>query len=130
MPDPAASAPNDPAFVLTPSRGFRDWLDGIGGSLAFTTYQAGKVFLIGLKPEGRLSIFERSFPRAMGLGVTPDSRSFYLATQYQLYRFDSILPQDQKQGIHDAVYAPHQSWITGDLDIHDVASARMAVRSS
>ena len=121
MPDPVASAPNDPAFVLTPSRGFPDWLDGIGGSLAFTTYQAEKVFLIGLKPDGRLSIFEHSFPRAMGLGVTPDSRSFYLATQYQLYRFDSSLPRDQKQGIHDAVYAPHQSWITGDLDIHDVA---------
>ncbi len=108
-------------FALSASRGFPAWLNSIGASIAFTTYQAGKVFFIGLKPDGRLLIFERSFPRSMGLGVSPDGRALYLATQYQLYRFDNILPQGERQGIYDAVYAPHQSWITGDIDIHDLA---------
>lgn len=108
-------------FALTSSRGFSAWLSGVGGSVAFTTYQAGKIFLIGLRPDGRLSIFERSFPRAMGLAVSGNGRALYLATQYQVYRFDNILPQGDRQGIHDAVFAPHQSWITGDIDIHDVA---------
>ena len=35
--------------------------------LACTTYQAGKLFLLGLQPDGRLALFERSFNRAMGL---------------------------------------------------------------
>ena len=37
-------------------------------SLAFTTYQTGKLFLLGLQPDGRLALFERTFDRAMGLG--------------------------------------------------------------
>ena len=40
-------------FALTSSRGFNEWLAASGGSLAFTTYQAGKLFLIGLKPDGK-----------------------------------------------------------------------------
>ena len=48
---------------------FNDWLNENYLSLAFTTYQAGKIFLIGLQPNGRLSVFERTFDRCMGLWV-------------------------------------------------------------
>lgn len=109
-----------PAFALTTSRGFTGWLAATGGSLAFTTYQGGKVFFLGVKPDGRLGVFERSFPRCMGLAVSPDARTFLMATQVQLYRFDNVLPVGQRQGDFDAVYAPHQTWITGDIDIHDI----------
>ena len=109
-----------PAFTLTSSRGFASWLAEIVGSLAFTTYQGGKVFFLGTDPGGGLSVFERSYPRCMGLGISQDSRTIYLATQVQLYRFDNIIPKGGMQGQFDAVYAPHQTWITGDLDIHDV----------
>ena len=34
-------------FALTTSRGFESWLHRSGGALAFTTYQAGKLFLLG-----------------------------------------------------------------------------------
>lgn len=114
------TTPPPPAFDLTHSRGFINWLAGSGGSLAFTTYQAGKVFFLGIKPDGRLSVFERSFPRCMGLGVSDDGRTMLLATQAQLYRFDNILPEGARQDGYDAVYAPKQTWITGDIDIHDV----------
>ena len=107
-------------FALTTSRGFNKWLADIGGSLAFTTYQAGKVFFLGLKPDGNLSVFERTFPRSMGMGLSGDGRSLLLATQSQIYRFDNILSPGAKQGVYDAAFAPHQSWITGDLDIHDI----------
>lgn len=116
-----------PAFALTTSRGFPRWLAGTGGSLAFTTYQAGKLFFLGTRADGSLSIFERSFPRAMGLAVSKDetgskkAKTLYLATHFQVFRFDDILPDGTRQGDHDAVYAPHQSWITGDVDIHDMA---------
>lgn len=109
-----------PVFTLTTSRGFIGWLASTGGSLAFTTYQGGKVFFLGVKPDGKLAVFERSFPRCMGLAVTPDARTLLMATQVQLYRFDNILPEGGRQGDFDAVYAPHQTWITGDIDIHDV----------
>lgn len=108
-----------PSFSITTSRGFTKWLAALGGSLAFTTYQAGKLFFLGVKPDGNLSVFERSFPRAMGLAVTADARRLYLATQVQLYRFDKLDNSD-KMSDYDATFAPHQTWITGDIDIHDV----------
>jgi len=40
-------------FALTTSRGFTTRLSR-GGSVAFTTYQAGKVFSLGLNPDSKL----------------------------------------------------------------------------
>jgi uncharacterized protein (TIGR03032 family) len=121
-PPPAAAALEE-KFALTSSRHFPDWLARAGASLAFTTYQAGKLFLIGLKAGSRLAVFERTFARCMGLGVSPDARSLMLATQYQLLRFDNVVPRGGAQGEHDAVFSPHVAWITGDVDAHDVVIA-------
>jgi uncharacterized protein (TIGR03032 family) len=109
-------------FELTCSHQFPQWLADMGVSISFTTYQAGKVFLLGLKPDGRLSVFERTFPRGMGIAVSADGRTLALATQFQIHRFDNLLPAGQAspEG-YDAVYAPHAGWVTGDLDAHDVA---------
>lgn len=108
-------------FALTSSRHFPAWLAETGGSLAFTTYQAGKLFLLGVKADGRLSVFERTFPRSMGLAVSENGRSLLLATQFQLHRFDNVLPPGEANAEgFDAVYAPHAAWVTGDLDAHDV----------
>jgi uncharacterized protein (TIGR03032 family) len=92
----------------------------VSGSLSFTTYQGNKVFFLGLKPDGTLSVSERSFPRSMGLAVSDDVRTIYLATQVQIYRFDNLLPPGGVEGETDAIFAPHQTWITGDIDIHDI----------
>jgi len=108
---------------MAPSRMFADWLASTGSSLAFTTYQAGKVFLIGTnKEEGRLSVFERSFPRSMGFGVdgTDGSRALWLSSLYQLWRFENFLDPGQTQDGYDAVYVPIEGRTTGDIDIHDI----------
>jgi len=99
-------------------------MSAVSGSLAFTTYQGDKVFLLGLKPDGTLAVSERSFPRPMGLAVSPDARSLYLATNVQLYRFDNLLASGSLEGENDAVFAPHQTWITGDIDIHDIGMTK------
>ena len=56
----------------------------------------------------------------MGLGVSDNAQSMIMATENRIYRFDNILSQGQRAGNYDALYVPHISWITGDLDIHDV----------
>ena len=108
-------------FSLRSSHGFPEWLAARGGAVVFTTYQAGKVFFIGLQPDGRLSVFERTFPRCMGMAVSADSRQIYLASEIQIYRLDNVLGPNETSGIYDALYVPRLSWITGKLDIHDVA---------
>ena len=116
----ATGAPQE-KFALSTSRHFSAWLVRMGVSLAFTTYQAGKVFFIGTKPDGRMAVFERTLARCMGLGVSADARTLMLATHYQIYRFDNVVAEGGAQGEHDAVYAPHAAWITGDVDAHDIA---------
>jgi uncharacterized protein (TIGR03032 family) len=117
-----ASQNETPALSLTCSRSCPSWLEGLGAGLAFTTYQAGKLFLVGLKEDRSLAIFERTFPRCMGLAVSGDGRSLALATEFQILRFDNVLPPGEEDGSgHDSVFAPHAGWITGDVDAHDVA---------
>ena len=64
---PVDTSAGRPAFELLASRQFTGWLAEQRLSLAFTTYQTGKLFLIGLQPDGRLSVFERTFNRCLGL---------------------------------------------------------------
>ena len=115
-PDVAAGEPD---FELTTSRQFPEWLAEQRTSLAFTTYQAGKLFLIGLQPDGRLSIFERTLNRCMGMTAAGDS--LYVSTLYQLWRFENVLQGGQASAGYDRVYVPQVGYITGDLDIHDIA---------
>jgi len=119
--EPLADGAAQPKLELRPSRTFPAWLAASGASIGFTTYQAGKIFLIGVNPEtGRLSIFERSFHRCMGLGVGPAGRTLWLATLYQLWRFENFLEPGQTRDGYDAVFVPVEGRTTGDVDIHDV----------
>lgn len=108
-------------FALTTSRHFPAWLASTGSSLAFSTYQAGKLFLLGTKADGKLSVFERTLARCMGLGVSADARSLLVASEYQIVRFDNVMAGSpaMDNGV-DAHFAPHQTWITGDVDVHDI----------
>jgi uncharacterized protein (TIGR03032 family) len=58
----------------------------------------------------------------MGMAVSADAQTLLLATHYQLFRFDNILPKGvASPDGSEALYVPRLSWITGDLDAHDVA---------
>lgn len=117
MDDAVNDAP-EPRLDISGARLFASWLRQHDASLAFTTYQAGKLFLIGLKPDGALSVFERTFDRAMGLAVAPGR--IFMGSLYQLWRLDDFLaPGETHQG-HDALFVPTVGHTTGDIDIHDV----------
>jgi len=108
-----------PRFEAMASRQFTSWLAEQRVSLAFTTYQTGKLFLIGLKPDGRLSVFERTFNRCLGLWG--DAQTLWMTSLYQLWRFENALDAGQMANGYDRVYVPQVGYVTGDLDIHDVA---------
>jgi len=114
-----ASPTTQPGFELTASVHFPAWIGDLGSSIVFTTYQTGKLFFIGLQPNGRLSIFERTLERVMGLHAT--ASSLYLSTLYQVWRFENALGPGETFNGYDAVYTPRVSHVTGELDIHDIA---------
>ena len=113
------SGARNAGLKLTGSRLFASWLAERRASLAFTTYQAGKLFFIGLGDDGRLSIFERSFARCMGLGLSPTD-ALWMASLYQLWRFENFLDAGDTRNGYDAVYTPVAGHTTGDIDIHDI----------
>ena len=112
--DPTAA----PKFEITPSRQFCDWMAEQQLSLAFTTYQAGKLFLLGRNAQGRLSVFERTFNRCMGLAG--DGRTLWMSTLYQMWRLENALAPGQIADGYDRFYIPRTAYTTGDLDIHDI----------
>jgi len=114
-----AQQPAKPTFDLTTSRQFGSWLAEQKASIAFTTYQAGKVFFIGLQPNGRLSIFERTLARCMGM--VAHGNSLYISTLYQIWRFENVLTPGERRDGYDRLYVPKVSHVTGDLDVHDLA---------
>ena len=109
-----------PQLEIMGSRQFPNWLGEMGVSLAFTTYQAGKLFFVGLQPNGRLSIFERTFNRCMGLHAS--ANSLWMSSLYQLWRFENALQPGQAHNGYDRVYVPQVGYTTGDIDVHDIAT--------
>jgi len=101
------------------SRQFVNWLAEQNTSLSFTTYQAGKLFFLGINEQGKLSVFERTLNRCMGLWS--DAQTLYVSTLYQLWRFENALQPGETADGYDRVFVPQMSYVTGDLDIHDIA---------
>ncbi len=81
LPQPA------PWVELGGSQHLLDWMAEAQLSLAFTTYQTGKVFLVGRKTNEAISVFERTFNHCMGLWVSPDAQVMWLRSKFQIWRF-------------------------------------------
>jgi uncharacterized protein (TIGR03032 family) len=110
---------NEPPLELSASRLFTSWLAQQRIALAFTTYQAGKLFLIGLGEAGRISGFERTFARCMGLWS--DGQTIWISSLYQIWRLENTYTKGEVQDGYDRLYVPQLSYVTGDIDVHDLS---------
>jgi len=118
----AKAEKKQPPLDVTCSRQFTHWLAEQHASIAFTTYQAAKLFLVGLQPNGKLSMHKRTMPRCMGM--TAHGNSLYVSSLYQLWRFENNVAQGDAQDGFDRVYVPQVGYVTGDIDMHDMAVDR------
>ena len=105
------------------SDGFPLWLSQAKGTIVLTTYQAGKVAMIGWDGQ-QVTLLFRDFEKPMGLD-TLDSRML-LATRHQVIELANapLLAHEYLEGQpgrYDALYLPRVSYYTGDLNVHDVA---------
>jgi len=101
------------------SRGLAGWLAQHKLSLAITSYQSGRIYLVGSDKQGRVSFFERIFERAMG--VVGNAHRIYLGGLYQLWRFENVLRSNEViHGQFDKCYVPRNAQTIGDLDIHEL----------
>jgi uncharacterized protein (TIGR03032 family) len=115
---PASPAPAEPWLEVYSSRDFPSWLATHNVSLAFSTYQAGKIFLLGRNANEQLAVFERTFNRCMGLCAS--EQGLWLSSLYQLWHFENVLRPGQIHEGHDRLLVPRVGYTTGDLDVHDL----------
>jgi uncharacterized protein (TIGR03032 family) len=94
-----------------------------GGSLAVSTYQAGKVAMLGHNGQ-QVTLLMREFDKPLGL-VAAGGR-LVLATRYDIWVFanaPALAPEfaEDQPGRYDALYLPRATYHTNDLHTHDVA---------
>jgi uncharacterized protein (TIGR03032 family) len=117
---PPKNAPDAKATVTySVSPGFVGLTARLDVSIAVTSYQSGKFYLLGRNPKGGLMINERLFQKAMGMYV--EGNSLLLATLFQIQRFENVLEKGQFiNHTYDACFVPRITHTTGVLDAHDV----------
>ena len=115
--EPRSSEAPSP-FQVVASRGFTEWMAGQRLSLAVSTYHIGAVIFLGLKPNRDVSMFVSSFDRAMGMFL--HDSALWLVTKHTIWKLENALAGKALHG-YDRVYVPRVGYMTGDLDVHDLA---------
>ncbi|MGF7155577.1 TIGR03032 family protein [Novosphingobium gossypii] len=113
----AGATPPNTEFIVSP--GLPDWLRRHRMSFGFTSYQTGQLFLVGLMPDGGISLNQQNYSQAMGLCW--DQGRLYLASKFQIWRLENMLrPGQIGNDRFDAVFVPRNAHTTGDLDVHEL----------
>jgi uncharacterized protein (TIGR03032 family) len=115
----------DTLITCNISDSFAALLANLPGSIAVTTYQAGKVALIGHDGH-QVTLLLRQFEKPMGLAVR--DQTLALATRHQVTLFANapLLAHDyleNQPGRYDALFLPRAAYYTGDVNVHDLAFA-------
>jgi len=120
------TGPHRPAEIECAVTGsFPDWLSQACGSVMATTYQAGKVAVVGWDGT-QITLLMRDFDKPLGLAAR--GKQIALACRNELWMLaDSpLLAPDyieDQPGRYDTLYIPRATYHTGDLHTHDVAYA-------
>jgi uncharacterized protein (TIGR03032 family) len=119
QPAPQEAQPAANQTQITVSRGFGNWLVRANCSLAFSSYQTGQLFLVGMLPNGQVSFHQQNYVRAMGLHATP--QRLYVGSLFQIWRLENVLAPHERANEHfDRLYVPRNAQTTGDVDVHEL----------
>ena len=106
------------------SLSFPPLLRQLGISLLVTTYQAGKLLVV--RADGDiLNVLCRDFPTPMGL--VERNGELMIGTRHHVweyYNHVSVIPTLKPPGRFDACYIARKAFVTGDIQIHEMAWAR------
>ena len=117
QPNPSPATENVKIGV---SRGLRQWLVDNKASFAVSSYQSGRLILVGAMENGTVSIHQQRYDRVMGLCWS--SGQLYLAARQFIWRLENV--QSAAQLPHsefDVVLMPRDAQTTGNIDVHEIA---------
>jgi uncharacterized protein (TIGR03032 family) len=106
-----------PVMLLSPR--FSNWLGSTNACVALTTYQAGRLFFIGRKPDGGVRAHERIIEQCQGLWT--DGQTLWTSGLYMLWRFENVLRVGETTPLGaDRKFVPREGRVTGRIDVHDI----------
>lgn len=118
-----ADAAAKPAAKYSCSPGFIPMLNVLDCAIAATSYQSGRLYMLGRNPHGGLMVNEQFFRKAMGLHWKDGA--LYMATLANIYRMPNILRGDEvMDNQFSDCFVPRTTHMTGVVDAHDVGKAR------
>src|SRR5262245_57627547 len=103
------------------STNFPQLLSQLGVSLLVSTYQAGKVLVLGTW-QGQLTISVHAFEQAMGLAVSPTALA--VGTRRAVWVLPAardLATRMEPAGKHDGAYLTRFSYFTGSIHCHEMA---------
>ena len=101
------------------SNGLARFLAAQNISLAFTSYQTGRLYIVGHDAQNKLALHEAGYKQAMG--VVGNGARIYLGTLNEIVRFENALqPGQLANNAHDKVFVPRNIQVTGAIDIHEI----------
>ena len=120
---PQAAAPQNENTQISVSRGFANWMAQNRCSLAFTSYQTGKLFLVGLTGDRKVSFHQQNYQRAMGIHAQSDR--LYVGSLFQIWRLENVLQPNERANQHfDRLFVPRNAQTVGDVDVHELGVDR------
>src|SRR3954468_12988140 len=100
---------------------FAPILAHLGVSLAVSTYQAGKLVVLGTET-GSLSLGFHNFQRAMGIALADDRMAVGTRDQIWLLRSaPQIAPHLEDTTAYDGCFLTRSCWFTGEIQSHEMA---------
>ncbi len=119
MPEPSEHTKPASQAKYSVSAGFVGLMAQLNIAVALTSYQSGRLYLLGRNLSGGLMVNEQVFQKAMGLFYR--DKTLYLATLAHVYRMTNILrPNEVMDEQFTDCFIPRTAHFTGILDAHDV----------
>src|SRR5262245_11798666 len=110
------------------SRDFVPILAEAGVSLLISTYQAGKLVVVGTDA-GKLTLSFHNFEQAMGVALSAETLA--IGTRYQVWllaREAGMARQLAREHAYDDCYLARRSHFTGQIHVHEMAWGRASMK--
>jgi uncharacterized protein (TIGR03032 family) len=121
MSGPVAEEPKEREVRFEYSRQLVPLLKSLHVSLLISTYQAGKLVVVGVSDD-QLVLSFHNFDRPMGLAVRPDRIAVGTRNQiWVLQAAPDIAGRIEPPGQYDGCYLARSSYFTGDIESHELA---------
>lgn len=117
-----------PPFTCKPSPNFAELLTQFEGSIALSTFQAGKLCILSAKDEHFCSSLLRTFPNCMGFDILEDELVISSANALCFFKNQPSLQESYPfgNGKYDAIFHEFRRELTGRIDAHDVVLTKSA----